>query len=154
VADRVVDRVFVMRGQKPVRSHSATTPLYGGQIEQLETFVRTETAKHPQGLGEAEVRRLIANYGTAYPNVLKYLDACPAGDAVMRAEVRHAVREEMAQRLSDVIFRRMELGTAGEPGASVLRVCAGVMQAELGWSAARTEQECQLVHERYTLARF
>jgi glycerol-3-phosphate dehydrogenase len=111
-------------------------------------------AKHPQGVDDADLRRLIANYGTAYPNVLKYLDADPAGDVVLRAEVRHAVREEMAQRLSDVIFRRTEFGTAGEPQAGVLRVCAEVMQAELGWSAARTEQECQLVHERYTLARF
>jgi len=154
VAERVVDRVFVMRGEKPVRSRSATTPLYGGQIEQLDIFIQTETAKHPQGVDDADLRRLIANYGTAYPNVLKYLDADPAGDAVLRAEVRHAVREEMAQRLSDVIFRRTEFGTAGEPQAGVLRVCAEVMQAELGWSAARMEQECQLVHERYALARF
>ncbi|MDH3599787.1 MAG: glycerol-3-phosphate dehydrogenase/oxidase [Candidatus Tectomicrobia bacterium] len=154
VAERVVDRVFVMRGQKPIRSRSATTPLYGGQIDQWETFVQTETAKHPQGVDDVDLRRLIANYGTAYPNVLKYLDAVPAADAVMRAEVRHAVREEMAQRLSDVILRRTELGTAGAPDAGALRVCAEVMQAELGWSAARREQECQLVHERYTLAQF
>jgi glycerol-3-phosphate dehydrogenase len=72
----------------------------------------------------------------------------------MRAEVRYAIREEMAQRLSDVIFRRTELGTAGIPGDEVLRVCAAVMQGELGWSSARVAQECQLVHERQSFARF
>jgi glycerol-3-phosphate dehydrogenase len=78
----------------------------------------------------------------------------PLEHAVVRAEVRYAVREEMAQRLSDVIYRRTELGTAGAPGHDVLRICADVMQAELAWGATRVEQECQLVHERQSLARF
>jgi glycerol-3-phosphate dehydrogenase len=72
----------------------------------------------------------------------------------MRAEVRYAVREEMAQRLSDVVFRRTELGTAGIPGDEVLSECAAVMQGEFGWSSARVAQECQLVHERQSFARF
>jgi glycerol-3-phosphate dehydrogenase len=159
VAERVVDGVVAMQGQAPVRSRSATTPLYGGRIEQFDAFVQTETATRPYHLGEQAMYRLIMNYGTTYPDVLKYLDTCPvtaplppSEDAVMRAQVRYAVREEMAQRLSDVIFRRTELGTAGIPGDDVLRVCADVMQAELGWSATRVEQECQLVHERQNLA--
>ncbi len=161
VAERVVDGVFAMQGLSPVASRSATTPLYGGQIEQFDTFVQTETAKRAHHLDARRMRRLIMNYGTAYPRVLKYLDTCPAAtpppspsDArVLRAEVRYAVREEMAQRLGDVVFRRTELGTAGGPGDDVLRLCADVMQTELGWSATRVEQECQLVHERQSLAR-
>jgi glycerol-3-phosphate dehydrogenase len=101
------------------------------------------------------------NYGTAYPNVLKCLDTCsvetplpPSEEAVMRAEVRYAVRKEMAQRLSDIIFRRTELGTAGAPSDNMLRACADAMQAELGWSSTRVEQEYQLVHERQSFARF
>ncbi len=161
VAERVVDRVFAMQGQAPVRPRSATTPLYGGQIEQFDTFLQTETAKHAHHLGGQDMHRLIMNYGTAYPKVLKYLDTCPVAapltpseDAVMRAEVRYAVREEMAQRLSDIIFRRTELGTMGAPGDDVLRICADVMQAELGWGPTRVERECQLVYERQSLARF
>lgn len=160
VAERVVDGVFAMRGQTPARPRSARTPLYGGQIEQFDRYVRMETAKRAQQLGGQDIRRLIMNYGTAYANVLKYLGTCPVAapsvpseDAVMRAEVRYAVREEMAQCLSDVIFRRTELGTAGIPGIDVLRACADVMQAELGWSATRLEREYQLVYERQNLAR-
>ncbi|WP_256872692.1 FAD-dependent oxidoreductase [Candidatus Entotheonella palauensis] len=161
VAERVVDGVFAMRGQTPARSRSARTPLYGGQIEQFDRYVQMETAKSPHQLGGHDLRRLIMNYGTAYPQVLKYLDACPgkvkapsvpSENAVIRAEVRYAVREEMALRLSDVVFRRTELGTARPPSADVLRVCADVMQAELGWSPARVEREYQLVDERQSLA--
>jgi glycerol-3-phosphate dehydrogenase len=161
VAERVVDRVFAMQARPPVRSRSAITPLYGGQIEQFDAFVQTETAKHVHHLGDQDMHRLIMNYGTAYPNVLKYLDTgsvatplTPLEHAVVRAEVRYAVREEMAQRLSDVIYRRTELGTAGAPGNDVLRICTDVMQAELAWGSTRVEQECQLVHERQSLARF
>jgi glycerol-3-phosphate dehydrogenase len=150
-----------MQARPAVRSRSATTPLYGGQIEQFEAFVQTATAKHGHQIGNQDMRRFIMNYGTAYPDVLKYLDTCPASaplipseHALVRAEVRYAVREEMAQRLSDVIFRRTELGTAGAPGDHVLRLCADVMQAELGWGPTRLEQECQLVYERQSLARF
>jgi glycerol-3-phosphate dehydrogenase len=159
VAVRVVDRVVAMQGRPPVRSRSATTTLYGGQIEQFDTFVQTQTATQAMHISDEDMRRLIMNYGTAYPHVLKYLDTCltiapstPLQDAVMRAEVRYAVREEMAQRLSDVIFRRTELGTAGIPGDDVLSACAAVMQSELGWSPTRVAQECQLVHERQSFA--
>jgi glycerol-3-phosphate dehydrogenase len=159
VAERVVDRVVAMQGRPPVRSRSATTTLYGGQIEQFDTFVQTQTATQAMHISDEDMRRLIMNYGTAYPHVLKYLDTCPTiapstplQDAVMRAEVHYAVREEMAQRLSDVIFRRTELGTAGIPGDDVLSACAAVMQSELGWSPTRVAQECQLVHERQSFA--
>jgi glycerol-3-phosphate dehydrogenase len=161
VAVRVVDRVVAMQGQAPVPSRSATTPLYGGQMEQFDTFVQGQATRHASHLGESELRRLMMNYGTAYPNVLKYLDTCPweapltpSAESVLRAEVRYAIREEMAQRLSDVIFRRTELGTAGIPGDEVLSMCAAVMQGELGWSSTRVAQECQLVHERQNFARF
>ena len=160
VAERVVDSVFAMREQTPPRSRSADTPLYGGQIIQFDAFVEAETVKYAQQLSPQDVHRLILNYGSVYPKVLKCLETDPASavfppseDALMRAEVRYAVREEMAQHLSDVIFRRTELGTAGLPDDDVLRACADVMQAELGWHSTRVEREYQLVHERRHLAR-
>ncbi len=120
--------------------------------------MQTETAKRPCGIGADDLRGLLANYGTAYANVLQYLDseplATPCGrdaDDILRAEVRHAVREEMAQCLSDVVFRRTELGTAGDPGITALRICADVMRAELGWSSARTDDEVQRVRDRYAM---
>jgi glycerol-3-phosphate dehydrogenase len=60
---------------------------------------------------------------------------------VMKTEVLHGVREEMAQTLSDVVFRRTEIGSAGRPGNDTLRFCAEVMATELGWSQSRIDQE-------------
>jgi glycerol-3-phosphate dehydrogenase len=67
------------------------------------------------------------------------------GDALMEAQVRHGVREEMAYKLTDVIFRRTTLGIAGDPGEACLRTCAAIMAKELGWDAKRMQREVEEV---------
>ncbi len=150
VAQKVVDWVFRSWGQKPPKSKSSVTPLHGGEISQFEAFLSNEIAKPPYGLGEEEIRRLVYNYGSAYPEVLKYLSAneregLSARFAVLKAEVLYGVREEMAQKLSDVVFRRTELGSAGYPGNEALNICAETMGAELGWTSTQIQQELQEV---------
>jgi glycerol-3-phosphate dehydrogenase len=39
------------------------------------------------------------------------------GSAVLAGEILHAVRSEMAVHLDDVVLRRTDLGTTGEPRA-------------------------------------
>jgi glycerol-3-phosphate dehydrogenase len=56
-------------------------------------------------------------------------------------QVIHAVRCEMARHLTDVVLRRAEMGTTGHPGAADARTAALLMAEELGWSAARIDQE-------------
>jgi glycerol-3-phosphate dehydrogenase len=55
--------------------------------------------------------------------------------------VLHAVRDEMAHSLSDVIVRRTGMGAAGYPGDHVAHDVACRMQALLSWSPDRTQQE-------------
>jgi glycerol-3-phosphate dehydrogenase len=147
VARQAVDLVFDKLDQKSPRCMTHHTPLYGGQIERFGDFLKKETAKQPAGLDAEVVQQLIYNYGSEYPQLLGYLDedakwgqTIPDSN-VIKAQVLHAVREEMAQKLSDVVFRRTELGSAGHPGEASLKVCAEMMGAELGWSQVRTQQE-------------
>jgi len=60
-----------------------------------------------------------------------------------------AAREEMAQHLGDVVFRRTGLGTLGNPGEEVLRRVAQLMADELGWDAAMIDSEVQATLERF-----
>ncbi|MFA5824305.1 MAG: glycerol-3-phosphate dehydrogenase C-terminal domain-containing protein, partial [Thermodesulfovibrionales bacterium] len=50
-------------------------------------------------------------------------------------------REEMAQTLSDVVFRRTNLGAMGIPDDKTLNACAGLMAHELSWDKAKVEKE-------------
>jgi glycerol-3-phosphate dehydrogenase len=69
----------------------------------------------------------------------------------LKAEVIHAVREEMAVKLADCVFRRTELGTAGDPGPQALETCAELMAGELRWSADRIASELAEVRAQFPL---
>jgi glycerol-3-phosphate dehydrogenase len=65
--------------------------------------------------------------------------------------VLHAVREEMAQTLVDVVVRRTGIGAAQYPGAAIARECAEVMQKEMGWSEDRKQRELDALERFYEI---
>jgi glycerol-3-phosphate dehydrogenase len=58
--------------------------------------------------------------------------------------IKYAVNNEMAQTLSDVIYRRTDWGGKGAPHAEFLQKCAKLMAAIQNWDAAKTKQEISL----------
>jgi glycerol-3-phosphate dehydrogenase len=161
VAEKTVDLVFKKLGKPPLRCHTHDIPLHGGEIRRFTEFVNQETARPPFGLPPAVVKPLVLNYGSAYGEVLKHLDAdkipqggtpVAPGCSVLKSEVLYNIREEMAQKLSDVIRRRTELGSAGYPGDAAVENAAAIMAAELGWNAGRMQQEINEVKAIYSTA--
>jgi glycerol-3-phosphate dehydrogenase len=67
------------------------------------------------------------------------------GSSITYAEIAYTVREEMAERMADVMFRRTDLGTAAHPGEPALRALQDFLTRELGWSAQRAADERQAV---------
>jgi glycerol-3-phosphate dehydrogenase len=146
VAEKVVDRLFETRSQKAPRTRTTVTPVYGGDMDRVESSVRAAINGETRRLNEKSIRRLIHTYGSKYFQVLQHIAfGGPQGGneelAVLKAEVLHAVHDEMAQKLSDVVFRRTDLGSAGHPGNEALRVCVETMGAELGWGPERSRTE-------------
>jgi glycerol-3-phosphate dehydrogenase len=66
-----------------------------------------------------------------------------------KAEIILAVRGEMAQNLSDVVFRRTDLGSGNRPDPRGLQACADLMASELGWDESRTQKEVDEVQMLY-----
>ena len=153
-AVRVVDLRFERRGARPPRSTPAVTPLPGGDVgDDAEAFRRRELERAPSHLDREGLARVLRNHGAGYGEVLCHLE--PGEDApavaMLRAEVRHGVREEMAMTLADLVFRRTDLASAGHPGGEALATAARLAAAELGWSAERTAAEIAAVEERYVI---
>lgn len=152
VAERVVDLVFRKLGKEPRRCRTAEIPLYGGDIDSLAGVV-SEVVQRDHRPDTAE--QLARNHGSAYGDVLRVVSQAPRwGETIgtsptLKAEVIHAVRDEMAAKLADCVFRRTDLGTAGDPGPSALRTCAELMAGELGWSRERIESELAEVQTRF-----
>ncbi|NIM98082.1 MAG: FAD-dependent oxidoreductase [candidate division Zixibacteria bacterium] len=157
MAEKAVDIALEKLGRSGPRSQTAARPIYGGEIDCFDDFL-TEALKQPSSaLGVEQMRALLQNYGSQYREVLKYAQEDPTwieafeGSTALKAEVLHAVREEMAQTLGDVVFRRTDLGPNGNVSEEALRACADLMAKELGWDERRSQKELQEV--RTTLER-
>lgn len=155
IAEKAVDLVFNKLGKEPPRSATAFTPIHGGQIEFFEDYLRRATEQRPKVLNADVIPALVRNYGSSYKNVIRYIDQDSMwgetlGESkVIEAEVIHAVREEMAQKLGDVVFRRTDLGTGEHPGETALQRCAHLMASELGWNEGRVQEELDEVRTRF-----
>lgn len=151
VAQKTIDHVFEHLGKKSPESVSAITPIYGGNIENFNSFLKNAFKHCSDGISENAMRSLILNWGSAYPEVLKLCDPSHPihDDTLIRAQVLYGVREEMARKLSDIILRRTELGTAGYPGDDVLAACAQTMGRELKWTSEKMQDEMEEVKKIY-----
>ena len=146
-AARAVELAFEKLGHRPPRCQTESTPIYGGDIESFESELERATHSLQANIGSRSIAALVANHGSAWkrvveiePNRPDWLEPLPGSDT-LAAEVVHAVRNEMALHLSDVVFRRSDLGTIGHPGMAGLRVAAGLMGDELGWNPDQRRAE-------------
>jgi glycerol-3-phosphate dehydrogenase len=154
-AQHAVETAAAVLGRTLTPSRSAVTPLVGGTIDDLATFLASARTASP-ALPAASLERLARSYGAEYPRVLSLLEADPALSAplgvtcpVTGAEIVFAVREEMGVRLSDVLLRRTEAGSAGHPGEDAVRNAATLMSRERGWDAAQRDAEIEAVEQTY-----
>lgn len=154
-AERAVDRAVAMLGRR-ARGRTASTPLDGGAYEHLRTLRTRLEARGELGVAPSHLRRLADLYGWRSERVLGIAQERPElaaplapGCPVLGAQVVHAVREEMALRLADAVFRRTELAAAGWPGEAALSSAANLMGRELGWDEERQEREIAEVRRVY-----
>jgi glycerol-3-phosphate dehydrogenase len=147
VAERAVDLAVGKLVGRARPSRTAVTRIHGGSIESFEDFVRGALARHAE-LPPDVVRSLAHNYGSELGAVLNYASAGNEHLArtlgktrTLGAEVIYALREEMAQSLADVVLRRTDLGTGGDPGEEALEQCARIAAEELGWNERRVRDE-------------
>ncbi len=141
--------------KSPAAAKSSTTPLPGGEIDNYGAFARESERNRPSWLSQASGEALAANFGTHMHRVLALADAdptlrkCVPGTHTTLAEIACSLRDEMAQSMSDIVFRRTELGTGGHPGAAALTEVAAFMQQTCNWSARRAMDERRTVDAQF-----
>lgn len=154
-ASRAIDLVFKKLGYAPPQCRTAATPVWGGHIENLEETIKTTATRCPS-LSPEVVRALVQNYGSAVGEIEAVFSGGPelaetiGNTSTLKAEVIHAVRVEMAEKLADVAYRRTDLATAGLPQAGEIATAADLMATEKGWSEQRRLEEIDEVN-RYSL---
>ncbi len=155
MAIEAIEMIADRLSQKSKRVDSAHTPINGGDIDDLDRLIKNVSLQYKTQLTRKQATSLVRNYGSEYRSVLQYAQENPVlfetvpGGTVLKSEIVHAVRAEMAQKLSDVVFRRTDLGTGAPPSAKALDVCAALMSKELDWDSGRCDQEIEEARQSY-----
>ncbi len=133
---------------KPPAPPTADEPLPGGEVRDLaplgqpglELGLSFETVDHIVGLFGSEA--------AAIYNLVRerreLMTPLAAGYPAIEAEVVHVARRELAQRVEDVLMRRLHLYyETDDRGLSAARRTAELMGMELGWDEAKVAEELQ-----------
>ena len=155
VAEKAIDLIFRKLGRSVTTCTTHEVPLWGGDIEYLNEFKEKAIGAESTRLSKDVILHLIQAYGTHYPRVIalieenaSWADTIPDTN-IIQAEVIYAIREEMAQKLADVVMRRTDLGSIEYPDEKALRTCAELMAQELGWSESRIQAEIDGLEKFY-----
>jgi glycerol-3-phosphate dehydrogenase len=145
---KALDLLLQQMPQAPGRSATHLTPLAGGNIENFATLESVARREVPENIRTSTLNAWLRNYGTQYRTLVDLARSpsearcLPKTDTAM-AEVTHAVREEMAVHLEDVILRRTNLGSGSHPGHAAIADTAGRMQELLAWTDTRRISEIE-----------
>jgi len=149
VAMKAVNRIARLVPGSWKRCATAKVRLFGGEIDSFDAHLSALYAKAPA----ASAAHLAKCYGTAAGDILSYpadlLHPVPGSAEVLKAEVLHAVHQEMAMTLADVVLRRTDLGSGEQPSDETLKAVANLMARELGWDAERIAKEIAQTQSLY-----
>jgi glycerol-3-phosphate dehydrogenase len=139
-------------------SQSLRAAVPGGDIDDFTAYLEACQRERPAWLTPVAMEALARNHGRGVAQLLaparddRSLQGLLPGTHVSLAEIAHVVREEMAHRMSDIVFRRTDLGTAGHPGHSALASLEQFLDQKFGWAAERLRADRQMVDAHF--ARF
>ena len=154
-AASAVDLLCRKLGVSGTRSATDRTPIDGGDFSGFDALVGRIEQETQGSLGGERARALAHNHGSQYGRILSVLRERPDwaqpfdGSTTLKAEVINAIRDEMAVRLSDIVFRRTDLATGGNPGGVALSDAAKLAATELGWDEKRQAEEIAAVEQRF-----
>lgn len=158
VAERVTNAVAKRLGTRVRPSRTASTTLPGAGMADHEALAIEAARGSRADVAPDTIRHLAALYAENAAVIVRLIGDRPdlgaavsAGVPTIGAEVVHAIRREMACRLSDVVIRRTALGAAGHPGTDAVAGCAHIAAAELEWDATRMADEIADVERFYTV---
>jgi glycerol-3-phosphate dehydrogenase len=147
LSEQVVDLIFKRLGRRAPECRTAHELLPGAvAAEDFPEFA--ERLKASTDLPESVVNRLLRIYGTRAQEVAKLAAGCsdlrqpfsPVTGA-LGAEVVFSFREELAQTLTDCLWRRTLVGMNEAAGLDAIEGAAAIARRHLGWDAERVARE-------------
>jgi glycerol-3-phosphate dehydrogenase len=143
-------------GGSPRPTNTDTTILPGAGISDHEALTIETARAVGLELAPSIIKHLNAIYGDRSAAIVRLMaersdwrTPLVPGRPNVGAEVIHAIRNEMACTLADIVIRRSELGSMGHPGEELVAACARVAAEKLGWNIAEVTRQIAQVNEFY-----
>ena len=156
VASQVVDLIAARLGAGTPPCRTGTTRLPHWEFGAVGDEADRARAEAGHQLDAECLATLVSTHGAAWRAVLQRCAKDPRlcsrlspGTPIPAAAVLHAVEEEMACTLADVVVRRLPLGAAAYPGDGVVAACGALMASACGWDATRLAAEIDAVRDVY-----
>jgi glycerol-3-phosphate dehydrogenase len=144
VAGETVSR---LAGHVAPSGAAAALVLHGAEFHDLKEFYVSQQQRYADMLPAPVLRRLVYEYGSEMDQVMERcrveqnFDTIVDADDVLQVEVAHAVEDEMAVHLDDVLLRRLGIGTARRAPAATINHCTQLMAHLMNWDAERSTAE-------------
>ena len=153
LAEDVGDRVMRALGRaEKARTARLTLDGVDEEVGKIEARVWMDVSEEmaATGLSRGTLRTLVETYGRAYPRVLElgrklpdgFERLCPSNPEIV-AQLHHALREEQAVSLQDVLLRRTGIGQSRCQGLDCAEPIAARMAELGGWSRRRLDAELE-----------
>ena len=154
-AQKTIDKVMARLGKQTV-SKTNRLPLLGGEIQDFEVFSRQKVQQYEFRLGATTLQPLLRKYGSEIDKLFEYVrqdeqlgELVPETPGCIKAQIVYAVEEEMAQRLTDVVVRRIGLGGQGRPPQAAIECCLDIMASLLAWRDTERQAQMQELEDHY-----
>jgi glycerol-3-phosphate dehydrogenase len=147
---------LISKNIKPSLEVNIDQPIYNSfdDADSIHRDLRESNFK----VDETILKHIIENYGDCCGEILKYIyeeprlaDLVSLKPLITAAEIIFAVREEMALKLSDIVFRRTAIATAECPSHKTLGNIVEIMGKEFDWDEKRKQKEIEEVMGRFSL---
>ena len=124
--------------------------------DQLPIYQAMPITPDKHSLSDDIINHLLVNYGIETDTLLEYIRSKPQSAELIpgtqhhiAAEIHHAVTNEQALTLSDLLKRRLAIGDRAPPDPVTAQYCAQLMQQLLSWSDETLQAQISELYASY-----
>ena len=147
VAEKTTDKVFLKLKKLSPACRTHLEPIWGGGFSDFNEIRERISNKLIEIGCNININRWVSLYGSEFNEVLNLVKQNQEfkekilNSEILKCEVIHAIRNEMAVSLNDYIVRRSDINETSKLDKNFLDNCSRIFAQELGWNEERRRSE-------------